>query len=155
MDCNQSQFLLVPLLDGAEWESTLLSLKTVLEKLLTDKFSSSLFSTTAVSVRMNLSETCSWKNISVHCWHGQHFSFEIKCFLYKDNLKAAQIEIKKSIYSIVPQVQAPRIYKNVLLSIINNKSVITLKSLLLKEYILKTNRNTCKQSIIPESLVGI
>ena len=79
LGCNQSQFLLVPLLDGAEWKSTSLSLKTILEKLLTDKFSSSLFPTTAVSVRMKLSETCSWKNVCVHCWHGWHFSFEIKC----------------------------------------------------------------------------
>ena len=91
--CNQSQFLLVPLLDGAEWKSTSLSLKTVLEKLLTGKLSSSLFPTTAISVGMNLSASCSWKNVSVHCWHGWHFSFEIKCFLYKDNVKAFWIEI--------------------------------------------------------------
>lgn len=93
--CNQSQFLLVPLLDGAGWKSTSLSLKTVLEKLLTSKLSSSLFPTTVISVEMNLSESCSWKNVSVHCWHGWYFSFEIKCFLYKDNVKAVRIEIKK------------------------------------------------------------
>lgn len=57
--CNQSQFLLVPLLDGVEWKSTSLSLKTILEKLLAGKLSSSLFPTTAISVGMNLSQSYS------------------------------------------------------------------------------------------------
>jgi hypothetical protein len=48
-DCNQSQFLLVSLLDGVEWESVSLYLKTGIENLLPGKLSSCPFPTAGIS----------------------------------------------------------------------------------------------------------